>query len=74
MLDEHNPLTQSFRMARDRFDSNECENIKLKLIGRRGTDGRTYNLPTASEVAALIIGDIYSFHDERCPSNVNKKH
>ncbi|CAH1435801.1 unnamed protein product [Lactuca virosa] len=28
----------------------------LKLI--RDRDGRTYNLPTASEVAALIIGDI----------------
>lgn len=65
MLDEHNPLTKAFRMARDRFDSNECKDVKLKLIGRRGTDGRRYNLPTASEVAALIIGDISSSSDER---------
>ncbi|XP_075475631.1 uncharacterized protein LOC142507875 [Primulina tabacum] len=30
---------------------------KLKLIGRRCGDGRRYNLPSASEVAALIVGD-----------------
>ncbi|CAH1439951.1 unnamed protein product [Lactuca virosa] len=32
--------------------------MRLKIIGRRDRDGRTYNLPTDSEVAALIIGDI----------------
>jgi hypothetical protein len=32
--------------------------LNLHLIGRRETDGRIYNLPTASEVAALIVGDI----------------
>ncbi|CAH1431856.1 unnamed protein product [Lactuca virosa] len=32
--------------------------MKLRIIRRRDRDGRTYNLPTASEVAALIIGDI----------------
>lgn len=65
MLDEHNPLAKAFRMARDRFDTNECANVRLKLIGRRGSDGRRYNLPTASEVAALIVGDICNSSDER---------
>ena len=32
--------------------------VKLRLIGKRGKDGRTYNLPVVSEVAALIVGDI----------------
>lgn len=30
----------------------------MVLLGNRQHDGRTYNLPTASEVAALIVGDI----------------
>lgn len=32
--------------------------LRLKLISDRATDGRIYNLPTASEVAALIVGDV----------------
>lgn len=58
-------LAKAFRMARDRLNSNEFENVKLKLIGRRDADGRTYNLPIASEVAALIVGDICNSFDER---------
>uniref|UniRef100_A0A803MTD1 ATP-dependent DNA helicase n=1 Tax=Chenopodium quinoa TaxID=63459 RepID=A0A803MTD1_CHEQI len=60
MFDEYNPLAQAFRVARNRFESNNQEAVKLRLIGGRETDGRTYNLPTASEVAALIIGDVGS--------------
>ncbi|KAK9714969.1 hypothetical protein RND81_06G134200 [Saponaria officinalis] len=65
MLDEHNSLAKAFRMARDRFVSNDCKDIKLRPIGRRAKDGRTYNLPTANEVAALIVGDIGCAVDER---------
>ncbi|KAL6556938.1 hypothetical protein OROHE_006814 [Orobanche hederae] len=57
MLDENNILVQSFRMARDKIQQCSEANIKLKLIGRRDKDGRMYNFPTASEVAALVIGD-----------------
>ncbi|XP_071704334.1 uncharacterized protein [Rutidosis leptorrhynchoides] len=52
-------------MARDRYDMNEKETIKIKLIGSRAKDGRTYNLPTADEVAALVIGDIDGTTDKR---------
>ncbi|KAL6521907.1 hypothetical protein OROMI_031784 [Orobanche minor] len=45
------------RMAKDRVLDDRSSNIKLKLIGKRGTDGRTHNLPSVSEVAALIVGD-----------------
>lgn len=65
MLDEYNPLAKAFRIARDRFCSDDCSNIRLKLIGSRDKDGRRYNLPTASEVAALIIGDIDNFANNR---------
>ena len=57
MLDEHNELVKSFRMARDRFEESGLENVKLRLIGTRSKDGRQYNLTTASEVAALIVGE-----------------
>lgn len=58
MLDDNNVLAQSFRFARDRYNEREFSDIKLRLIRRRDKDGRTYNLPTSSEVAALIVGDI----------------
>nr|KAJ0186312.1 hypothetical protein LSAT_V11C900478610 [Lactuca sativa] len=51
MLDSNNVLVKSYRMKNPQLD------MKLRLIGRRERDGRTYNLPTASEVVALIIGD-----------------
>ena len=65
LFDGVNPLVQKYRMARDRFQMNEDINIRLKLIGKRDKDGRTYNLPTANEVAALIVGDIDGFSDKR---------
>jgi hypothetical protein len=58
MLDSQNELVKCYRMARDCFQENPGVELKLRLIGKRQQDGRTYNLPTASEVAALIVGDI----------------
>ncbi|KAL8160786.1 hypothetical protein V2J09_012275 [Rumex salicifolius] len=52
-------------MAKDRFIIIRTADIKLKLISTRGTDPRRYNLPTTSEVAALIVGDIDSMLDHR---------
>ncbi|XP_025611896.1 uncharacterized protein [Arachis hypogaea] len=58
MLDVHNPLAKTFRFARDRFAEGSNPKIKLKLIRKRDKDGRVYNLPTVSEVAILVVGDI----------------
>jgi hypothetical protein len=60
MLDEVNVHAKSFRMARDTLRSNVVQDFKLKLISERTSDGRIYNEPTVSEVAALIVGDIDS--------------
>ena len=57
MLDEYNVHAKSFRMARDRLVDSQVDNVKLRLIAAREKDGRTYNLPNVSKVAALIIGD-----------------
>ncbi|XP_074271040.1 uncharacterized protein LOC141594960 [Silene latifolia] len=65
MIDEHNVLAKVFRTARDRFTADDCKDIKLCLIERRAKDGRTYNLPNANEVGALIVGDIGCIFDER---------
>uniref|UniRef100_A0A0R0KHB5 ATP-dependent DNA helicase n=2 Tax=Glycine subgen. Soja TaxID=1462606 RepID=A0A0R0KHB5_SOYBN len=57
MLDEYNVHAKTFRMARDRLQDVQVNNIKFKLIANREKHGRTYNVPTVPEVAALIVGD-----------------
>ncbi|KAJ1295317.1 hypothetical protein BS78_01G215000 [Paspalum vaginatum] len=57
MLNENNTLVQSFRMARDRFEGHECHNLTLRLIGNRKEDERQCNMPSASEIAALVVKD-----------------
>ena len=44
-------------MARDKLHSTAVPDLKIKLISQRQTDGRLYNLPTTTEVVALIVGD-----------------
>jgi hypothetical protein len=58
MLDEVNVHAKPFRMARDTLKNNDVQDLKLKLISERTSDGRIYNQPTVFEVAALIVGDI----------------
>uniref|UniRef100_A0A0R0JLL6 ATP-dependent DNA helicase n=1 Tax=Glycine max TaxID=3847 RepID=A0A0R0JLL6_SOYBN len=55
MLDHHNHYAQKFRMARDKLHSTAVPDLKIKLISQRQTDGRLYNLPTTTEVVALIV-------------------
>lgn len=65
MLDEVNPYVHQFRSARDRFDTNTKETFHMRIISSREKDGRTYDTPTASEVAALIPGDFNMEMDKR---------
>ncbi|XP_058742571.1 uncharacterized protein LOC131615076 [Vicia villosa] len=58
MLYEFNPHAKSFQMARQWLNGGDTQNLKLRLISSRSTDGRVYNQPTVSEVAALVVGDI----------------
>ncbi|XP_075103803.1 uncharacterized protein LOC107767153 [Nicotiana tabacum] len=57
ILDGNNVLAKTFRMVRYRFQEDRSSNVRLRLIGKRSTDGRKYKLPTVSEVAALVVGD-----------------
>ncbi|XP_031119050.1 uncharacterized protein LOC116022466 [Ipomoea triloba] len=57
-LDKHNILVKSFRIAKTEIERNPRAEVKIKLLGKRKQDAKTYNLPEVSEVAALIVGDV----------------
>lgn len=57
MLDEVNPYVKKFRSSKDRFKTDPEDAFHMRIVSDRQKDGRTYNTPTASEVAALIPGD-----------------
>lgn len=42
-----------------------CKVVKLRLIKSRSTDGGTYDLPSSSEIAALIVGDFDNLEGQR---------
>ena len=65
MLDEVNPYVKKFRTARDRFHIAPEDSFHMRIVSDRSKDGRTYNTPTASEVAALIPGDFNLDMDKR---------
>ncbi|XP_076882563.1 uncharacterized protein LOC143531060 [Bidens hawaiensis] len=65
MLDSNNHLVQAYRMVRDCFEENPQLDLKLRIIGTRQNDARQYNLPSSSEVATLIVGDIGDAVDNR---------
>ena len=57
MLDSKNMLVKTYRMVRNHLHEKPNVSLRLRLIYQRDKDGRTYNLPTSSEIAALIVGD-----------------
>ncbi|PWA77061.1 hypothetical protein CTI12_AA225810 [Artemisia annua] len=65
VLDSSSDLVQTFRRARDRYNEDSEQNIKIRLIAKRGKDGRNYNLPTSNEVAGLIVGDFDTCIEDR---------
>lgn len=65
MLDDNNPLVESFRIAQDRFSSDPIPEFQIQIINARATDSRINNTPTASEVAGIIIGNLSSINCER---------
>ena len=60
-----NQYVHTYNRIRDTLHSHNPPSIKLRILGKRGRDGRRYNLPTASEVAALIVGDFDGENPER---------
>ncbi|XP_024190810.1 uncharacterized protein LOC112194807 isoform X4 [Rosa chinensis] len=52
ILNQHNPFVQTFRSLGQRQDLPNCRLI----IREQPSDRRQYNLPSASQVAAIIVG------------------
>jgi len=65
LLDGENPFVKVYRMAKNTLEEDPHVKLNLQLIGKRDKDGRTYNLPSSSEVAALIVGDITNCANRR---------
>ncbi|XP_024013171.1 uncharacterized protein LOC112087487 [Eutrema salsugineum] len=66
MLNFCNPIVKAFGSYKDRYNIQQPEdNVKLVLIANRNKDARTHNMPTSTEVAALIPGDFQEGMDIR---------
>ena len=63
MFDCYKPIAMAFRMERDRFDSEQDSNFKLRLIRKREKNSKIYNLPIIDELVRLIVSDI-DVHNE----------
>ncbi|CAN1799655.1 ATP-dependent DNA helicase PIF1 [Linum perenne] len=46
-----------FRYARDRLNANDLYNVKIKLLAKRISDGREYDLPAVDELAILVVDE-----------------
>lgn len=57
MFNEHNPLVQQFRHARDSLRLSGDDSIGIRIVGARPGDPVQYNLPTCDELALLVVGD-----------------
>lgn len=58
VLDSTNPYVKQYRCAAEILINRPIVDLKLCLINSREHDGRRYNIPTSTEVAALIIEDL----------------
>jgi hypothetical protein len=58
MMYNINPYVEVFKMARDMMATKGAPmDLKLRLIASRTKDAHRYNVPTADEVTALMVGD-----------------
>lgn len=64
-LDECNSLVKKYRMASEILKRNKHVDVKLCLLRHNDSKARPFDMPTASEVAALIVGDFDRSHYKR---------
>ncbi len=66
MMYNINPYVEVFKMARDMMvTEGALMDLKLRLIAFRTKDACQYNVLTANEVTALMVGDGYEAVDKR---------
>ncbi|KAK4258310.1 hypothetical protein QN277_007769 [Acacia crassicarpa] len=66
-LDKHNSIVKKYRKAADIIKENVVPDISIRLIinGNSSVLSRQYNMPTTSELAALIVGDFDKSYTKR---------
>ena len=57
MLDKYNPLVKKFRKARDLLEQYNGIDVTVRIIGAGKDDPIQYEMPSADELAMLIVGD-----------------
>ncbi|OMO85773.1 DNA helicase PIF1, ATP-dependent [Corchorus olitorius] len=57
MFDSVNEVAKLFRMAKQRLDMQDNTAVRIRLVRDRGSNQKTYSLPTSSQVGGLIVGD-----------------
>jgi len=61
-----NPYVEVFKMARDMMATEGAPiDLKLRLIASRTKNAHRYNVPTADEVATLMVGNGFEAIDRR---------
>jgi hypothetical protein len=66
MMYNINPYVEVFKMAKDMMATEGAPmDLKLCLIASQTKDARLYNVPTADEVGALMVGDCSKAVDRR---------
>jgi len=66
MMYNINPYVEVFKMARDMMATEGAPiDLKLRLIAFRTKNAHRYNVPTADEVATLMVGNGFEAIDRR---------
>ncbi|KAK4252503.1 hypothetical protein QN277_014495 [Acacia crassicarpa] len=66
-LDKHNSIVRNYRSAAEIMKHDVVHDVNIRLIrnGNSSGVGRPYDMPTASELAALIVGDFDNSYTSR---------
>ena len=57
MMHDYNPYVNIFKQTYERMNQQPTNDIRMVIRADTDVDRRRYNIPTASEVAAIIPGD-----------------
>ncbi|KAI9118834.1 hypothetical protein K1719_010279 [Acacia pycnantha] len=66
-LDKYNSIVKQYRSASEIIKHDEVHDVNIRLIRNSSSSGigPQYNMPTASELAALIVGDFDNSYTNR---------
>ena len=57
MLNSHNDLVKTFRMAKERLKQNAHHQVSIRILAPSAGDGPQFSLPTTNQLALLVVGN-----------------